>query len=309
MTAMARPSLAGVARVGSFARRAQPAEFAQSIARKLSRALHASVSEQFPCRVQVRRRVDVERHAVVRRTATSTMPAGSAARSRRRAPSSPSRRATRRNSARDEQHGIAAPPCVERRHGVSARGFAAKASIRRSITSARDFRHVAEQDERAGGVAPATPRRPRSARRRGRSAKSGLCAKVDGRSRERGFDRLARMAGDDDDRARARARAPLPRRMAHQRLAVEARRRAWTPPRRPPRESATRGRRRGRSRRSIAQLIAEARLRPRRDLHQQAADAHRLDVGARDRHAGEHARRAPSRSRSPSASARSRARR
>ena len=60
-------------------------------------------------------------------------------------------------------------------------------------------------------------------------------------------------------------------------------------------------------RRRLHRLVA--RLRPGDDLHQQAADAHAGDVLARHRQAGEQAASAPSRSRSPSGCARSRARR
>ena len=71
-----------------------------------------------------------------------------------------------------------------------------------------------------------------------------------------------------------------------------------------PAASTTRGDRAARVGRRL-----RARLRPRDDLHQQAADAHAGDVLARHRQARRAAASAPSRSRSPWASARSPARR
>ena len=94
------------------------------------------------------------------------------------------------------------------------------------------------------------------------------------------------MAGDDDDGARARGERRL-RRMAHQRLAASIGDELRASSRRLRRESARTGPRRARRRRS--QTSPSARLRARGDLHQQPADAHRLDVGAGDRHAGENA--------------------
>ena len=115
------------------------------------------------------------------------------------------------------------------------------------------------------------------------------------------------MAGDDDHRLGARVRAP-----ARPRCAPAACRRS--------RPAACSARPCGVERPAASTIAAtraaaarrrgsRARLRPRDDLHQQPADAHAGDVLARHRQARRAAASAPSRSHSPSASARSPARR
>ena len=136
------------------------------------------------------------------------------------------------------------------------------------------------------------------------AAKSGLCTRSTVQARQRGFDLFALMPGHDDDRTSARGERLLGG-DAHERLAGDLGQELV--------RSAHAGRAPGRQddggdAPALPPARLLARLRPRDDLHEQPADAHAGDVGARRPAARRAAASAPSRSRSPWASGRSRAR-
>ena len=202
------------------------------------------------------------------------------------------------------------PDCRACRHAWRARSprrrICAKAAISRSrsaaVTPGMSPSMISAPAASGEIAAHAGLQRARQARCDSRR----LCATPDVEPGQRRADALVLVAGDHDDR-------PLPGWPARaRRCAAPAACRRTAPSACSARPCGSSGRRRARWHRRARRRAPRthlARLRPRRDLHQQAADAHAGDVGVGDVDARRSAGRAPSRSRSPWGCARSPARR
>ena len=126
----------------------------------------------------------------------------------------------RLEQASPEEHGIAAPATKRRRCGK--RPLLRQEGVNQGVDQPRlDPRHVAEQHNRAHGVGRqggnADPERGGEAARKRR-----IEGDPDVEARERGLDRVPRVANDDDDWTRPRRERRF-RSYPHDRLAVELR--------------------------------------------------------------------------------------
>ena len=123
----------------------------------------------------------------------------------------------RLEQASPEKHGIAAPAPERRRCGYS---LLRQEGVDQGVDQPRlDPRHVAEQHNRACDVGrqggKADPERGGEA-----AGKRRIEGEPDVEARERGLDRVPRVADDDDDRTRPRRERRF-RHYPHDRLAVE----------------------------------------------------------------------------------------
>ena len=247
------------------------------------------------CRRRTGRRVPVDRH-LGHRFADSSR-SGGARRRRLRSPASSAKK------RRDHTTGLPRLPSMV---GTTTSAPLLRVERRDQPVDQRgvDLRHVAEADDGAVGLRRHRRDAGLAARSRGRRRNRGLCTKVTGRPASAASTRsrwwpvttMTGCAREASACSTAMRTSGLPPISASSLLG---------PPMRVERPAAS----------TIAATrwpgfsAIGARLRPRDDLHQQAADAHAGDVAARDRQAGTAAASGPSRSRSPWASARSPARR
>ena len=220
-------------------------------------------------------------------TSTSTIRSGSASPKRRRAPSSPSSRASAAKQRARQQHGIAAPAGVDRRRGERER--TRREGVDQAIERRRlDSRHVAEQDERARGVGGQSRD---AGMQRGGEAAGEVGVMGEGTGKPASAASTASRAWPvttTTGRAREASAASATWRTSGLPSSDATSFETSSPP-----SARKRAERPAASTSAAISAIAEARLRARSDFHQQAADAHRLDVGADDRHAGENALQHP----------------